>query len=330
MADTPTPVGEVSRLPGVMQRKLAGLQAAEATTPPANTPPADTPPTPQPGSVAAPTPSVAAPAAPSGEGEGERVTLTRAELNELRAAAERARTADARAEAQADRNEELARRLTELEGAAKAVPVPAAPAAPIVEAEAFTPEELEAYAESESFIAKVVRKELAKILPAITEEIKAAKDTANNAATSLATQSSRNFFAEVKAKVPNLDAIIKHKHWGEFLDAVEPLSGATYQTLIHHNISNQRVEQLVNIYATFAAKYGVEQATQPTGYAGAVPSGGAVTPPLEQPKPAKLKISDRKKASEDYRKQRITWAQLEEVNKKFEEADKIGNVDYNA
>jgi hypothetical protein len=44
----------------------------------------------------------------------------------------------------------------------------------------------------------------------------------------------------------------------------------------------------------------------------------------------KLKFSDRKKASEDYRKGKITKAQLDEVNNKFEEADKIGNVDYNA
>jgi hypothetical protein len=262
--------------------------------------------------------------------DGERVTLTRAELNELRAAAERAKTADARAEAQADRNEELSRRLTELETSSKAIPTPAAPVAPIVPDVEFTPEELEAYSESESFIAKVVRKELAKILPSITNDIKAAKDTATNAVTTLNTQSTSRFFAEVKSKVPNLDQLIKHKHWADFLDAEDPVSGATYQTLIQHNVAKLRVDQLVNIYKLFATKYGVEETTQPTGYTGAIPSGGANNPPPTPPKPEKLKMSDRRKASEDYRKNRITWAQLEEVNKKFEEADKIGNVDYNA
>lgn len=318
---------EVSRLPGVMQRKLAAMEAeAGVTTPPDTS-------TQTVGTVVTPPeppvdPATPTPPAPS---DGDRVTLTRTELNELRAAAERARTADARAEAQADRNEELARRLTELEAAAKAVPVPADPAAPIVPDVEFTPEELESYAESEGFIAKVVRKELAKILPTITNQIKAVEDTARGVASTVATQTTRGFFAEVKSKVPNLDALIKHKHWADFLDAVEPLSGATYQQLIQHNVSNQRVDQLVNIYKTFATKYGVEETvTTTSGYEGAVPSGGAVTPPLEPQKPTKLKASDRKKASEDYRKGRITWAQLEEVNKKFEEADKLGNVDYNA
>lgn len=318
--------GEVSRLPGVMQRRLAAMEAE--SNPPTNAEPTN----PTTGTVVTPPVAVVEPPTPPTPtpSEGDRVTLTRTELNELRAAAERARTADARAEAQAERNEELSRRLTELEAAAKAVPVPAAPAAPIVTDVDFTPEELESYAESESFIAKVVRKELAKILPSITSQIKAVEDTAKGAASTVAAQSTRGFFADVKAKVPNLDTIIKHKHWADFLDAVEPLSGATYQQLIQSNVANQRADQLVNIYKTFASKYGVDDGPTSSGYEGAVPSGGAVTPPLEPPKPGKLKMSDRKKASEDYRKNRITWAQLEEVNKKFEEADKIGNVDYNA
>jgi hypothetical protein len=318
--------GEVSRLPGVMQRRLAAMEAE--ANPPTNTdttnPTVGTVVTPPAAVVEPPTPPNPAPS------EGDRVTLTRTELNELRAAAERARTADARAEAQADRNAELAHRLTELEAAAKAVPVAVAPATPVAPSVDFTPEELESYADSRGFIEKVVDIRVDKRLAALEARLNEIEGTAKNTATTIATQTTRSFFAEVKSKVPSLDTIIKHKHWADFLDGVEPLSGATYQQLIQHNVQNQRVDQLVNIYKAFAAKYGVEDGPTPSGYEGAVPSGGAVTPPLDPQKAVKLKMSDRKKASKDYQHGKITFAQLEEVNKKFEEADKIGNIDYNA
>lgn len=324
-----TPAGEVvSALPGSMQRKLAALQAAAET--PTDTPTPATPTPPATPAVAAPTPVTGEPAAPSGGDEGDRITLTRAELNELRAAADRARTADGRAQAQADRNEELSRRLTELEAAAKATPTPAAPSAPTTEAEEFTAEELEAYSESRTFIAKVVRQELAKVLPTITAQLDEVRNTAKAATSTVQQQSSRSFFAELKAKVPNLDNIIKHKHWADFLDAEDDMSGATYGALIQHHVTNQKLEALANVYKKFATLYGVEAAPATNGYAGAVPSGGAASVPQPPAKPVKLKASDRKKASEDYRKGKITWAQLEEVNKQFEIADKAGNVDYNA
>lgn len=307
----------VSALPAVARQKMVQLAAMQdAANPPAPEPVAPEPP--------------AAPVAATPE--PERVTLTREELNDLRASAERAATAQGRAEQAALRAEELQRRLTELETAAKANPVPATPA-PASEAPQYTPEELEQYGDSKDFITKVAQQVATNVINTRMAELetrlKGIETTTQGVAKTVQTHTTSTFYEKVQAKVPKMQAIISHKNWGDFLDSIEPMTGATYETVLQHNVQGQRLDQVANIYNLFESKY-MQEATPPAGYDGANPSGGAVNQPSQPVVAGKLKQSDRKKASADYIKGIITWDQLEEVNKKFDAADKIGNIDYNA
>lgn len=316
---------EVSRLPSAMQKRLADLEAAgvpptDQTTPPA-TPPADTPPA---------TPPADTPPASN----GDTVQVSRDVYNGLVAAAERANTATARADRAGLRVEELEHRLTQLENAAKAVPVPAAPAAPTPPADVeLTADEQKDFEDSIPLIRKVAAHEASKLIHALRTELTAQITEAVNTAKGVATtvqQTAHNAFSEaLRKRVPDLREIITHQHWPAFLDAEDAVSGFTYEQLIAKNVQSQKLEPLVNIYKTFRDKY-MEPVAAPTGYSGANPSGGAVQPPADPQKPAKLKMSDRVKASEDYRKGKITYEQLQEVDKKFAEAEKNGNVDNNA
>ena len=329
-----------SALPGPARAKLEALQAASATPPgDGTTPPGDgtTPP------VATPPGDGTAPPA------GERVTISREEFNALQANAARAQTADARAADTQSRLEELTQRLTELETSGKppgnaTAPAPAAPAAPATPKPAkfnvpdtagiqFTDEENEQYGEGRSYIERVARvvvlDELKKLLPDIESHMEELRSTATSASQSVASMRVGSFNAALLKAVPDVKELIKHANWAAFLDEVEPLTGFTMEQILGANVSKQNVEGMQKVYDTFRTKY-VKPLPNSTGWQSGAPDGGTTPPPLDDKPKEKLKLSDRRKASDDYKFKRITWEQLQEVNKKFDEADKQGLVDYNA
>lgn len=316
-----------SALPPAARMRLAALEAAERgdTVPPA------TPPTPQ---VVPPvTPDSSTPPAPN----TEQVTITRAEFNELQANAGKTQAALARAETERLRAEEAALRLTELEKTSKATPeTPPAPALP-VEDVTFTPDEEKDFGDSREFITKVVKQQLAPLVRQVNDlvaqlrtEVGKATQTAGAAVTTVTQSQERTFFEQVQSAVPNMEGIKAHKNWPDFLEETEELTGATYEVLLAHNVRNKNLKGVKNVYQRFTDKY-LKDVTTPSaaaaGFAGGVPTGATETPGQA---PAKLKQSDRKKASEDYRKGRITWDELQKVSKAFDEAEKAGNIDYNS
>lgn len=318
-----------SALPRAAQQKLAALQAAE--TPDNNTPAPVAAPAPAP---AASTPAANEPATPA----AGTITLSREEYNDLLANAGKTQKALAQAESAKLAQEEMAHRLTELEKAAKSTPAPAA-AAPVLASEdvTFTPDEEKEFGDSREFISKVVRQELGKVIGPLNElladirkETQAAAQTATQATTLVAKRAETEFFGKVNAAVPNLAAITKHKNWGDFLDETDDLTGITYEKLLGHNVSRENLKAVTAIYKKFSDKYlGSEGDEVQAGYAGgANPSGNAAPNASKPAAPEKLKFSDRKRASEDYRKGRITYDQLQEVVTKFNEAEKLGNVDF--
>lgn len=338
-----------SALPRAAQVQLAGLQAAAAAaatppaapTNPAATAAAPTAPTPTTTTTATVvTPPVATPPAEATPPAGEQITLSREEYNALKAGRDARVTAEGRAEALQLELDEARHALTQRETPAKATPqAPAATATALPEAPAvtFTDEEETAFGDSREFITKVatlaVRSALAPILEQLNTRIETIGQAAQTAASSVSQNNQRTFLSQVQTNVPNMQEIINHKHWGDFTKAIDPMAGATYGALLAYNIQEQRLEQVTNIYKKFAAEYiapsasNVDAAT--AAYAGGIPTGNA-TPKVEPTQAAKLKFSDRKKASLDYRHGRITAAELEQVANAFQAADKLGNVDYNA
>lgn len=320
-----------SALPSVMQTKMAQLRGVEPpVTPPVDVTPPVTPP------VDA-TPPVTPPVDTN---TGERITVSREEYNELQAQAGRANTLASREEIARLELEDARGRLTELENSNKSVPTPSVPAAPSSAPAAidttgitFTDEENEQYGESRAFLEKVVDLRVAsvlnKLLPTLTASIEEVKQSATRAATSVEDNNARAFHTTVTAAVPDIGELIKHKHWAAFLDEIEGFSGATFDQVLTHNVSKKQLAPLVKIYDTFREKY-VKSAESNGGFAGAVPGGGAVQLPPDKGQVVKLKVSDRKKASEDYRKGSISYEQLQVISKKFQEADALGNVDHNS
>ncbi len=306
-----------SALPSAMQARMAALEAESTPSGEVTTP--ATP-------AATPTPTEVA----------TTVTITRDEFNELQANAGKARQAQAQAESARLANEEAQHRLTELEKASKSVPAATPTPALQEETVTFTEEEEKDFGDSREFITKVVKNEVNKALRSINDlvtelrgEIGSAKTLATTANTTVVQSAERRFFAQVKESVPNLDAIVKHKNWSDFLDHTDELSGATYHQLLGHNIKNENLNAVKKIYQKFSDQYLVgSDTTVQAGYAGGAPSGGAVQTPVVSGAAVKLKQSDRRKASEDYRKGKITWDNLQEVSKKFDEAEKSGNIEY--
>lgn len=333
MADTP------SALPAAARVKLEALQ--NAGNPPVTPPAADAPLTPPTDNTPPAPPAADTPPTPP---TVERITLTREELNELRAAAGASKTMEARLEEAESRNQALTLRLTELEeshkGNSTAPPASAPPAATgpaaKLEAATFSDEETERYGDSKEYIAKVARNVIAELLPPILANLEGGlnevRTTATNTTKTLEQQQHERFANKLQEAAPNYRELVRHQHWGKFIDEVDDLSGNTMESLLAYHINKKDAIQAAKIYKRFEDKYVKPLApTDNAEYAGALPGTGASTPPADPgaPKP-KLKLSDRTKASKDFINKKITYEELQLVNKSFEEAEKAGNVDYNS
>lgn len=342
-----------SGAPSVVTQKLAQLRADAAAQAGDGQPPAPTvvipgqqPPAPAPTPAPTPTPAATEPPTPTPTpaSQGERVTLSREEYNALQADAGRATAATGREQMLAMELEEAQQRLTELRASGNGTATPpasapassapaSAPTAIDVSGTTFTDEENTQFGDSRGYIEKVARLEAARIvnelLPGITAQISEAKQAATGAATTVQQNAARAFHSEVTGRVKDIQTLIKDKNWDAFLDSIEPFSGAPFGVLLTHNVNSKNLDAVVNIYDAFRTKY-IAPLPSSAGYSGAAPSSNGTIEPPTPPSNEKLKISDRKKASDDYKKNRITYDQLQEVDKKFKEADKLGNVDYNA
>lgn len=321
-------MAEVSVLPSAMQARMEALKEAEdagAVDPPQPpaTPPADD-----------------GAATPPASTEGH-VTVSREEYNDLRAAADSARGVASRLEESEVRNAALEKRLTELEASHKGnpdpalPPAPAAPASPTLSANVeFSPDEEERYGESREYIEKVATAVAVKLLNPVLERldrsISEAQNTAGNVATSFEQARQNEFNAALSAQAPNYKELIRHKNWNAFLDETDELSGFTMAQLLATHISQKNATQAGKIYKRFESKY-VKPASDNGAYAGAMPGSTAANPPVDpNASKVKLKLSDRTKANKDFTHGKISWEELQKVNKAFEEAEKAGNVDYNS
>lgn len=316
------PTKNMTALPSVMRAKLD--EARQHAAEPAPATPA------QPATPAEPAASTE-PAAPATPAEPERITLTREELNELRAQAEKTKVAEGRSEAAQLRIAEMQHRLTELEKVAKSDPIPEKPAIDTAAIQ-FSEEEEKEFADSKEFIAKVARMEVAKainaMMPTIQKRIDEVDTTSRTVATQFAKSRQTTFFERLVEKLGAApQEIAKHKHWADFLDGTEPNSGMTYEKLLGHHVANENLQSAVHIYNTFVEKY-VGKKADTSAFAGANPSSTAISSETT-PKGEKFAYSKRKKASEDYRFQRISYDKLQEIDAEFKKAEKDDNVDYN-
>lgn len=350
-----------SKLPAAQQARrdrLAAEEAANSGTAPQGTVVegdagvtiSNTPVTPAPAAPSAPAPHEPAP----NSTVSTEIKVTQEELNRLRADAERATTADGRAQVLAMELAEAQAALTAAQGASKgggvaevpatpgAAPAPAAVARIDATGAELTPEEREEYSEAEPIITKVVKREMAAALNGIFDgleaRIKALEGGISNVSQlseRVAKNEAQEFVDKVKKTVGNFDAVVNHEHWKAFQQAPFPGTGGTYAQALATAHHARNLDDMKYIFDTFTAKYiGAPGATNTNAdsgpnYAGITPGGSAASGTVVGEKKEILKMSDRRKASEDFLKGRITQEKLDEVKKAFTKADAEGRVDYN-
>lgn len=323
-------MSEVSALPSSMQARRAALTQPGGESSPAPAPaPAGSSTTPAPAPSSAVEPTEA------------KVTISRAEFNDLQAAAGKARAAEGRTEALQMDVEALTRRLTELEDGSKGSPKPKASPAPSAESwepssVEYTKEENEDYGESKSFVEKVVQEVLNKTMPkfnarldSIEEHIANIRGVAEGASKTASTIRAKSYTDKVKEEVPEFEECTNHKNWGDFTLATDPDTGDTWGELIQRNFNKENVRGMVRIFNTFKKQYAIGSAPRATGYEGAMPNGGSGSDEEVDVGPKTLPFSRRKEAHKQYINKEITYDEYERIKNEYDVADREGRVDYN-
>lgn len=310
----------VTALPSVMQSRRAQLAELEA------------PPT-----------VVETPVTPPNN-DGEKVTISRDEFNDLQAAAGKARAAEGRAEALAMDVETLKTRLTDLETGAKGNGKGSADAPPVAQDwepldSTFTDKEQEDYGESKGFVVKTVNERLNEVVPKLIArisklevalgDVKVVAEGASKTATGVRAQTYNDRVREALSKNGvDFDECVNHKHWQDFAMSVDPDSGYQYMEMIRNNVQKENVQPMVKLFLKFKEQYGVGTKKASSGYEGAAPTGTSVVTDGNDG-PEMLPFSERKEAHRKYINHEISYEEYEKVRAKFDKADKENRVDYN-
>jgi hypothetical protein len=287
------------------------------------------------------------PATPPVAGNGESVTISRDEFNELQAAAGRVRAAEGKAESVQMDVEALQARLTALEtagkGSGKGEETP--PATTETDDDwqpsqvQFTDKENEDYGESREFVVKVVLDTLNKVLPKVFGSVKNLK-TALAETKQLAEGTVRNvervegadFTNKVREKVGNFDEVVNHQHWRAFAEAADPkdeMGQRTYADTIRMAVQARKLEVMERVFNDFKTKYGLTGRPTTTGYEGGASGNGSRLPETNS-EPEMLPLSKRKEAHRKWINKEISDSEYQRVYDQYAAADKEGRVDYNA
>lgn len=220
-------------------------------------------------------------------------------------------------------------RLTELESAAKSTHnTDSAPALNFTGTE-FTDAELETFGGSKEFITKLVLQVMGdKLNPVLDQLNKKLTDLgqATESTAHTARIASENTFAErVKSAVKDFTEITNHEKWATFLAIRVPSTNYTYMQALQTAHQSANLQNMVEIFDSFRSKYPPVDLS--AGYSGAQTSG-AVNIPADANVTNILPYSKRKQASEDFRKGRITGAELKVVTDAFDAANKENRIDY--
>lgn len=193
----------------------------------------------------------------------------------------------------------------------------------------LTEEEARVYAESAPVIAKLSRKEAAavikQVIQPLAQELAELKKGQKEVGDRSTNTEEALFTDAVKRAVSDMAMKVQHPEWGEFLSKKAPFSRATYRELLQTAHHSRDLDTVVEIFTAF------RPASLGTGSGlSAPPATGAARPPTRSEAKPTLKLSERRKISEDYRMGRISYADLQKHQKRFAEAEAEGRLDFNA
>lgn len=193
----------------------------------------------------------------------------------------------------------------------------------------LTEDEARVYAESAPVIAKLSRKEAAavvkQVIQPLVQELAELKKGQKEVGDRSTNTEEALFTDAVKRAVPDMAGKVKHPEWGEFLSKKAPFSRATYRELLQTAHYARDLDTVVEIFSGF------RPASLGTGSGLSAPpaTGAARQPGRPEAKPT-LRLSERRKISEDYRMGRISYAELQKHQKRFAEAEAEGRLDFNS
>lgn len=221
------------------------------------------------------------------------------------------------------KREQLERELLELR---QSIPPP--PPVPNPD-EDLTEEELVTYGESQAVISKIARKiargETSAAMADIKKELKELREANTRVQTDLSTTSESQFMDHVKSRIKHFDKIVASEEWKEHIGTKAPYSRKTIYDMLAQAHVDRDLDTIVEIFEGFKpSKETLAGMVTPTLSGGAAPvnTNG-------QQKPM-LKISDRKKVSDDFVKGKINKETRDYWVNLFKEAEAEGRLDFNA
>jgi hypothetical protein len=196
--------------------------------------------------------------------------------------------------------------------------------------EDLSEEELATYGDSQAVISKIARKiargETSAAMAAIQKELKDLRESQHRVQTDLSTTSEQQFMTHVKSRINSFDEIVASDEWKEYIATKAPYSRNTVFDMLKQAHEGRDIDTIAEIFAGFKpAKATLAGMVTPSLSGG----GGAPVQLNGQHKPI-LKLSDRKRVSEDFVKGKITkdvrdyWVNL------FKDAEAEGRLDFNA
>jgi hypothetical protein len=294
---------------------------------------------PEPAAVAqapAPAPQVREQAPPAADPvperqEGDMVQLSRAELEELRATQSRANQLELAAEVSALEAAEARQRLTDLETSRneEATVITAPDLGFTRDSFEITSAERQEFEESEGFVVKVVRREIAaafdKFNALIAPQLATVAKQAATVSTRVERTVQKNFIDKVQEAAPDCNALVGHANFKRFLDGIVPMTNLTYNQALATAHRDENLKAVLDIFQAFRTANSIAKPDK-TGY-----NGGAAVRTLAEPAPVvqgkRYTLAERKKWSEDLIKGRVSKEAFEEFKKKFDEAVKDNRVD---
>ena len=196
--------------------------------------------------------------------------------------------------------------------------------------EDLTEEELVTYGDSQAVISKIARKiargETKAAMAAIEKELKDLRESQTRVQTDLSTTSESQFVGHVKSRIPGFDQIIESQEWKDYIATKAPYSRNTVFDMLKQAHEGRDIDTIVEIFGGFKPS----KATLATMVSPSLNGGGAA--PIQtngQQKPI-LKLSARKRVSNDFVQGKITKEVRDYWDKLFKEAEAEGRIDFNA
>lgn len=232
---------------------------------------------------------------------------------------------------------QLKTEMAELKGELKALREAPRPAPvtslPVVDTDDLTPEQKATYEEAfpviNSLSAKNAKAVASEIVAPLLKRIEELEGKTEHVQVEIKDQGENAFVNNVRSRVKStgkdMDAIVRTPEWAKYMEQRVPYTSATVGQLLVAAHEARDLERVEEIFGGFNAptKSDINELVTPAA------SGGAAPPTTPGAKKI-LAISKRRKASEDFRKKRISKEDFAQIEAMYKRAETEGRIDYNA